>query len=194
METLAEQFQQVSKQKSRVQQHNRLLKQGLIFSGGLILLLIGYLIFIEFFTPLFGRWPQVQKALQRAEAQNYYLKEQIDSLYRVNDLLLELSPYYTGVFYEVQIGAFEHFDLADYQEDLVKMNIDYNGLLDQYTLGKFRDLPKALAFQKDIQQMGIQDAFVVAKVDGERVSVKEALQETKRLQESRKESLEKNPT
>ncbi|MEM9831748.1 MAG: hypothetical protein AAF944_14000 [Bacteroidota bacterium] len=194
METLAEQFQQVSKQKSQVQQHNKLLKQGLIFSGGLIFLLVGYLIFIEFFTPLFGRWPQVQKSLDRAEAQNYYLKEQIDSLYRVNDLLLELSPYYTGVFYEVQIGAFENFDLADYQEDLVKMNIDYNGPLDQYTLGKFRDLPKALAFQRDIQQMGIQDAFVVAKVDGERVSVKEALQEAKRLEEGREEILEKNPT
>ena len=194
METLAEQFQQVSKQKSRVQRHNKLLKQGLMFSAGLIFLLIGYLVFIEFFPPLFGRWPQVQKSLQRAEAHNHYLKEQVDSLYRVNDLLLELSPYYTGVFYEVQIGAFEDFDLADYREDLVKMNIDYNGPLDQYTLGKFRDLPKALAFQKDIQQMGIQDAFVVAKVDGERVSVKEAQQEAERLAESREESIEKNPT
>jgi hypothetical protein len=194
METLAEQFQKVSKQKSRVQRENKMLKQGLIFSGGLILILIGYLLFIEYFTPLFGRWPQVQKSLQRAEIQNNYLKEQIDSLYRVNDLLLELSPYYTGVFYEVQIGAFENFNLADYKDDLVKMNIDYNGPLDQYTLGKFRDLEKALAFQKDVRQMGIQDAFVVAKVDGERVTVKEAQREAERLRESRKESIEKNPT
>lgn len=194
METLAEQFQQVSKQKSRIQQKNKMLKQGLIFSGVLIALLLSYLVFIEYFTPFFGRWPQVQRSLQVAEMQNKYLKQQIDSLYRVNDLLLELSPYYTGVFYEVQIGAFENFNLADYKEDLVKMNIDYNGPLDQYTLGKFRDLEKALAFQKDIQQMGIQDAFVVAKVDGERVSVKEALQEADRLAEDREESLEKNPT
>jgi len=194
METLAEQFQKVSKQKSRVQRENKMLKQGLIFSGGLILILIGYLLFIEYFTPLFGRWPQVQKSLQRAEIQNNYLKEQIDSLYRVNDLLLELSPYYTGVFYEVQIGAFENFNLADYKDDLVKMNIDYNGPLDQYTLGKFRNLEKALAFQKDVQQMGIQDAFVVAKVDGERVTVKEAQREAERLRESREESIEKNPT
>ncbi|MGD1893863.1 MAG: SPOR domain-containing protein [Cyclobacteriaceae bacterium] len=194
METLAEQFQQVSKQKSRVQRENKMLKQGLIFSGGLILVLIGYLLFIEYFTPLFGRWPQVQRSLRRAEIQNSYLKGQIDSLYRVNDLLLELSPYYTGVFYEVQIGAFENFNLADYKDDLVKMNIDYNGPLDQYTLGKFRDLEKALAFQKDVQQMGIQDAFVVAKVDGERVTVKEAQREAERLRESREESIEKNPT
>ncbi|MEM9676314.1 MAG: hypothetical protein AAF992_27225, partial [Bacteroidota bacterium] len=66
METLAEQFQQVSKQKSRVQRENKMLKQGLIFSGGLILVLIGYLLFIEYFTPLFGRWPQVQRSLRRA--------------------------------------------------------------------------------------------------------------------------------
>ncbi|MEM9672108.1 MAG: hypothetical protein AAF992_05905, partial [Bacteroidota bacterium] len=68
------------------------------------------------------------------------------------------------------------------------------GPLDQYTLGKFRDLEKALAFQKDVQQMGIQDAFVVAKVDGERVTVKEAQREAERLRESREESIEKNPT
>nr|WKN34871.1 hypothetical protein K4G66_21075 [Tunicatimonas sp. TK19036] len=194
METLAEQYQQVSKQKSRIQRYNKALKQALIFSGGLIVLLLGYLIFIEHFTPLFGRWPEVQQSLQSAQEENRYLKAQMDSLYRVNDMLLELSPYYTGVFYEVQIGAFEHFDLANYKDDLVKMNIDYNGPLDQYTLGKFRDLKKALAFQKDIQQMGIQDAFVVAKVDGERVTVKEALREAKRLQQGRQESLEKNPT
>lgn len=171
-----------------------MLKQGLIFSGCLILLLIGYLIFIEYFTPLFGRWPEVQKSLHSAQEENRYLQKQMDSLHRVNDLLLELSPYYTGVFYEVQIGAFEHFDLADYQEDMVKMNIDYNGPLDQYTLGKFRNLEKAVAFQKDIQQMGIKDAFVIAKVDGERVTVKEALQEAKRLEQGRKEDLKKNPT
>ena len=194
METLAEQYQQVSKQKSRIQRHNKMLKQGLIFSGCLILLLIGYLIFIEYFTPLFGRWPEVQKSLHSAQEENRYLQKQMDSLHRVNDLLLELSPYYTGVFYEVQIGAFEHFDLADYQEDMVKMNIDYNGPLDQYTLGKFRNLEKAVAFQKDIQQMGIKDAFVIAKVDGERVTVKEALQEAKRLEQGRKEDLKKNPT
>ncbi|MEQ9440414.1 MAG: hypothetical protein RIG62_15270 [Cyclobacteriaceae bacterium] len=194
METLAEQYQQVSKQKSRIQRYNKMLKQGLIFSGCLILLLIGYLIFIEYFTPLFGRWPEVQKSLHSAQEENRYLQKQMDSLHRVNDLLLELSPYYTGVFYEVQIGAFEHFDLADYQEDMVKMNIDYNGPLDQYTLGKFRNLEKAVAFQKDIQQMGIKDAFVIAKVDGERVTVKEALQEAKRLEQGRKEDLKKNPT
>ncbi len=90
---------------------------------------------------------------------------------------MELSPYYTGVFFEVQIGAFAYFDLDTYKEDLVKMNIDKTEQIDQYTLGKFRDLDQALSFQKDIQKDGYPRCFVIAKVDGKRVSIKEALAE-----------------
>ncbi len=36
-------------------------------------------------------------------------------------------------------------------------------------------------FVQDIRQMGIQDAFIVAKIDGERVTVAEALEEAERL-------------
>jgi hypothetical protein len=138
-------------------------------------------VYIEFFPPFFGRWPQLQTQNVLLQQQNEQLHDELDSMNRVNGLLLELSPYYTGVFFEVQIGAFEHFDLTDYKEDLVKMNIDKTEQVDQYTLGKFRDLDRALAFRKDIQRIGIKDAFVIAKVDGRRVSVREALAEQERL-------------
>ena len=48
--------------------------------------------------------------------------------------------------------------------------------LDKFSLGKFRDYKMAQDFQKDIINMGIKDAFVIAKIDGKRVTVAEGLE------------------
>ena len=181
METLAEQYRNLSRRNTALRKGQKTLRTGLIGFALLFLLAVTYLIYVEFFTPFYGRWPQVQQNFQIVKQENKQLKEEIDSLQRVNGMLLELSPYYTGVFFEVQIGSFQYFDLDQYKEDLVKMNIDKTGEVDNYTLGKFRDLDKAFAFQRDIQRLGIKDAFVIAKIDGERVSVKRALEEQRRL-------------
>ena len=183
MESLAEEYRNLSKRNTTLRRGRKQLSTGLIVLLSLLLLAIGYIIYIEYFTPFFGRWPQLQQQYQVLQEENEQLTDELDSMQRVNSLLLELSPYYTGVFFEVQIGAFEYFDLDDYKEDLVKMNIDKTDQVDQYTLGKFRDLDRTLAFQKDIQRMGIKDAFVIAKVDGRRVTIQEALAEAERLRE-----------
>ena len=183
MESLAEEYRNLSKRNTILRRWRKQLSTGLIVLLSLLLLAIGYIIYIEYFTPFFGRWPRLQQQYQTLQQENQYLADELDSMQRVNNLLLELSPYYTGVFFEVQIGAFEYFDLDRYKEDFVKMNIDKTEQIDQYTLGKFRDLDRALAFQKDIQKMGIRDAFVIAKVDGQRVTIKEALAEAERLEE-----------
>ena len=182
MESLAEEYRNLSKRNTTLRRGRKQLSTGLIVLVGLLLLAVGYIIYIEYFPPFFGRWPRLQAQHQALQQDHEQLADELDSMRRVNTLLLELSPYYTGVFFEVQIGAFEYFDLEDYKEDFVKMNIDKTEQIDQYTLGKFRDLDRALAFQKDIQKMGIKDAFVIAKVDGERVTIKEALAESARLQ------------
>lgn len=185
METLAEQYRQLSRRNSALKRMNKRLSSWLVALVILFLLTAGYIVYIEYFTPFFGRFPQLEQDYQVLQTKNEALKREIDSLVRVNNMLIEISPYYTGVFFEVQIGAFENFDLEKYKEGLTKLNIDYNEDVEQYTLGKFRDLKTALAFQKDIQKMGIKDAFIVAKIDGKRVSVKEAVAEAKKL---------KNPT
>ena len=181
MESLAEEYRNLSKRNSTLRREQKQLSTGLMGLLVLLLVAIGYIVYIEYFTPFFGRWPRLQEQYQTVQQQNEQLRDELDSLNRVNNLLLELSPYYTGVFFEVQIGAFEYFDLDTYKEDLVKMNIDKTEQVDQYTLGKFRDLAMAQTFQKDVQKMGIRDAFVVAKIDGERVTIKEALAEIDRL-------------
>ena len=181
MESLAEEYRNLSKRNTTLRRGRKQLSTGLIVLLSLLLLAIGYIIYIEYFTPFFGRWPRLQQQYATLQRENQQLADELDSLERVNNLLLELSPYYTGVFFEVQIGAFEYFDLDRYKEDLVKMNIDKTEQIDQYTLGKFRDLDRALSFQQDVKRMGIRDAFVIAKVDGKRVSIQEALAEAKRL-------------
>lgn len=185
METLAEQYRDLSKRNTALRKANKRLSSWLVTAVVLFLLAAAYLIYIESFTPFFGRFPVLEKNYQALQSENEMLQSEIDSLQRVNNMLIEVSPYYAGVFFEVQIGAFENFDLEKYQDGLTKLNIDYNGEVGQYTLGKFRDLQTALAFQKDIQKMGIKDAFIVAKIDGNRVTVKEAVAEAERL---------KNPT
>ncbi|MFP4090896.1 MAG: hypothetical protein ACLFUB_05435 [Cyclobacteriaceae bacterium] len=184
MDTLAEEYQDLSKKNSKLKRRNRYLVQWLRIFGLLLLLALGYIIFIEFYTPFFGRWPELTQRYENLLIEKANLEKEIDSLNRVNSMLIELSPYYTGVFFEVQIGAFENFDLDKYKEGLAKLNIDYSGDLDQYTLGKFRDLETAKNFARDIRQMGIQDAFIVAKIDGKRVTVKEAVEEAERLREA----------
>ncbi len=183
METLAEQYRDLSRRNTALKKANRQLRTGLIAATVLFLLALSYIMYIENFTPFFGRFPRLEKDFQTLEAKNQLLQEEMDSLSRVNNMLIEVSPYYTGVFFEVQIGAFENFNLEKYKEGLAKLNIDYGGTMDQYTLGKFRELETALAFQKDIRKMGIKDAFIVAKIDGKRVTVKEAIAEADKLRE-----------
>ncbi|MEK6478489.1 SPOR domain-containing protein [Catalinimonas sp. 4WD22] len=183
METLAEEYQVLSKKNTALRRYNKQLIYWMRILGFLLLLALGYIIYIEYYPPFFGRWPEMTERYQNLLLKNEKLTSEIDSLNRVNSLLVELSPYYTGVFFEVQIGAFENFDLEKYKDGLAKLNIDYTGEIDQYTLGKFRDLDMAQDFAKDIRKMGIQDAFIVAKVDGKRVTVKEALAEAERLRE-----------
>ncbi|MDF9798654.1 cell division protein FtsB [Catalinimonas alkaloidigena] len=183
METLAEEYQTLSKRNTALSRYNKQLIYWMRILGFLLLLALAYIIYIEYYPPFFGRWPELTERYKNLQLENEKLKAETDSLNRVNNLLVEISPYYTGVFFEVQIGAFENFDLEKYKEGLAKLNIDYSGELDQYTLGKFRELEIAQDFAQDIRKMGIQDAFIVAKVDGERVTVKEAQLEAERLRE-----------
>jgi hypothetical protein len=181
METLAEEYQDLSKKNIRLRRRVKRLGQGARVLGLIALLALGYIIYIEYYPPFFGRWPELTEDYETLLVKNSELAARLDSLQRVNDMLIELSPYYTGVFFEVQIGAFENFDLDKYKDGLARLHIDYSGDLDQYTLGKFRELDMAKDFVQDIRQMGIQDAFIVAKIDGERVTVAEALEEAERL-------------
>lgn len=138
------------------------------------LLLTAYIVYIELEEPPFGKWERLADEKKQTEDYSEYLLSRIDSISRSNDLLMENSPFYKGVFYEVQIGAFQYFDLNEYQESLQNLRGYKQDSLNKYVLGKFRDWNQAKLFLRDVRKMGVQDAFIVAKLDGTRVEIKQA--------------------
>ncbi|MEO1448925.1 MAG: hypothetical protein AAFV07_05315 [Bacteroidota bacterium] len=118
--------------------------------------------------------------------QNAKLLTQVDTL---NNKLVALreenasmretlgSPLEVG--FEVQVGAFEYFDLSAYTDELVRFQeVETNGMK-KYVLGRFRHFEDAEAFLQDVQRMGVADAFIAGVVNGERATVAEAKEAAK---------------
>jgi hypothetical protein len=148
------------------------------------LLACGYIALSELKEPPFGKWPQMARDFEEMQYKADslgYMKSAIDSLESVNVLLAQASDRQEGVFFEVQIGAFEHFNLQQYKEQLAQLKSESVDQLDKYTLGKFRKYSDAKNFKRDIEKMGIQGAFIVGRIDGQRVDdLNEAIRESKR--------------
>jgi hypothetical protein len=147
------------------------------------LLACGYIALSELKEPPFGKWPQMARDFEEMQYKADslgYMKSAIDSLESVNVLLAEASERQEGVFFEVQIGAFEHFNLEQYREQLAKLKSESVDQLDKYTLGKFRKYADAKNFKHDIEKMGIQGAFIIGKVDGQRVEISDDVRASKK--------------
>ncbi|MEN3040776.1 MAG: hypothetical protein ABDH66_04465 [Bacteroidia bacterium] len=84
---------------------------------------------------------------------------------------LDVMP---GLIFKVQIGAFRLFDMRKYAQDNPFFEAEALGDINRYTVGRFRDLALAEAFQKDLKRLGIRDAWVVPFKDGVRITMKEA--------------------
>jgi len=161
---------------------NSMLQLYLIIFVSLFIVTLFYLIYSEVRQPLFGKWPVVAarfKVMQVKIDSIDYFKNQYDSLLESNDILSENYPTEAGVFFEVQIGAFQNFDFEKYRENLANLKSENVDQLDKYTLGKFRKYSDATSFKKDIEKMGVTGAFIVGKLDGQRIEMAEALKASK---------------
>ena len=85
-----------------------------------------------------------------------------------------------GVVFKVQIGAFKNKNLTKYLEagNNFSGETDDEGLK-QYTLGVFKDYWDADTFKKYLREMGVQEAWIVSYRDGQRVPIKEVLENIK---------------
>lgn len=175
MTTNSEVFKQLNQRINALERNNKTLKVLFFLFVFVAFLLAAYIVYIEVATPPFGKWRFLRQEKLQTQQFNDYLLSRIDSISRSNDLLMENSPYYSGVFFEVQIGAFENFDLEAYQEALENLHFYKEDSLNKYVLGKFRNYQKAKAFQKDMMRMGVEDAFVIGKINGERVEITQAI-------------------
>lgn len=86
-----------------------------------------------------------------------------------------------GVVFKVQIGAFANKDLAKYEEASENFSAETSeGGLNQFTLGVFRDYWEADTFKKYLREMGVKDAWIVSYRDGQRVPIKDVLENVSR--------------
>ncbi len=83
----------------------------------------------------------------------------------------------SGTWFKVQVGAFENIDMSEY----FKNNPNFSGDTTEegyqrITLGRFRDYWEADKFKKVLRKMGVKEAWIVPYREGERVPLKEVLE------------------
>lgn len=126
-------------------------------------------------NPMFGKAKEYKEAATKTAAENEALKQRNAELEEANARYAENMPgEEMGIFYEVQIGAFEHFDLGKYNEELDRLQIERTDGLKKYILARFRSRSRAERFLRDMHKLGIPDAFIIARVDGNRMTIEEA--------------------
>jgi hypothetical protein len=79
----------------------------------------------------------------------------------------------TGEVYYVQIGAFKNINFAKYSANMVNMFVEVADGMNKLIIGGFTNFDDACSFRKDIVRIGIKGAFIVKKVNGERVKFKQ---------------------
>ena len=78
----------------------------------------------------------------------------------------------TGLFYTVQIGVFSRATTSAQLYDIAPLDSERtdNGLI-RYTTGRFTSEATAVRSKNSINEKGIKDAFVIAYMDGKRISL-----------------------
>jgi len=116
---------------------------------------------------------QNAKAKQHAEK----LKEQLltsKTMLKEAYALVDAERNTQGLVYRIQIGMLkdEVIPSFPFQADmfLVEESEEHN----KYVLGSFREYPASLEFRDLIRKLGMEDAWVVAYVDGNRMELTEA--------------------
>ncbi|MEO0469600.1 MAG: hypothetical protein AAF206_08275, partial [Bacteroidota bacterium] len=102
------------------------------------------------------------------------LSQTVQNLRQENARFREATGEPLSVGFEVQIGAFAHFDVQAYNEELVRFSKVKSAELNKYVLGRFSTFEDAEAFLRDVHDMGLQDAFIAGIVDGQRTTVAKA--------------------
>lgn len=86
-----------------------------------------------------------------------------------------------GLLFSIQIGAYTGVDMRPFDVNMFSLRQYTYQTINQFTVGIFQDYKNAEAFRTIIQQMGFNDAFIIATLNGKRLPIQEALA-IKRLQ------------
>lgn len=73
-----------------------------------------------------------------------------------------------GTVYQVQLGLYERLDLKSFNREGLVVKAEETDGGRRYVIGFFKNLEEAKKFNKDVQKLGIKDAFVSKYEDGVR--------------------------
>lgn len=83
-----------------------------------------------------------------------------------------------GIIFSIQIGAYLSHDLQRFNDNMISLHQYSSENINQFTLGLFTNYTEALEFRDIVKQLGFTDAYVTAIKNGERIKVRDGLQET----------------
>jgi septal ring factor EnvC (AmiA/AmiB activator) len=114
--------------------------------------------------------------LNQLQAENRALRDQLNNsqaqLATVTQQMQATSDNY-GVWYRVQIGAYEQSKIDKDLETTDQLALEKGGDLQKIALGRFRNYDDAKKLQTQLQNKGLKDAWVVSYKDGVRVPIEE---------------------
>ena len=93
---------------------------------------------------------------------------------------LDTDAVVDGIIFQVQLGAFAQPDnqMDDEMQTGDGMELEDQNGMQKVVVSQFRSYESARRLRDRLRQMGVRDAFVVAKRDGERINIQEALEAT----------------
>ena len=84
---------------------------------------------------------------------------------------MEASSDDYGVWFRVQIGAFESRKINENLQTTDELSLEQQEDMQKISLGRFRDYEEAKSLKKHLQEIGLKDAWVVSYKDGKRVPI-----------------------
>ena len=79
-----------------------------------------------------------------------------------------------GIWFRVQIGAYEHEHIDPAQVNTDKLRVEA-GALQRIVLGQYRNYEEAKQLRDTLRKLGLKDAWIVSYKDGNRISIEEAI-------------------
>ena len=73
-----------------------------------------------------------------------------------------------GTVYQIQLGFYEKLDLKSFNREGIMVKAEESNAGKRYVIGYFKNLEDAKRFNKDMQKLGVKDAFVSKYDNGER--------------------------
>jgi septal ring factor EnvC (AmiA/AmiB activator) len=129
---------------------------------------------------------QLKDQIRRLETQLKEAQAELAAKPEIENVpITQENQYDQGLVFRVQIGAYRDKNLEQY----LSTSENFNGETDPqglqiYTLGNFRDYWEADKFKKYLRAMGVKDAWIVPYRDGNRVPIKDVLEDLRSNQEN----------